>query len=727
MRLLSPLAGAVVCATVAFGQTQPPVFPFQLRIQQDDNVATVPNNASVALFAGNLRSSVTLRLTATYRGNTSVTFNQQPELFGSPDFRIVSFPVVPVRLEQGGSVELQVQFTASTSRTVTGQVNLNYLEAPPTGIIPIFGQIGLSLTGSAPEFTVSYALSTDANLLALPPDSVLNFAPTLVNTATSATVLILNRGSGPGRINAINVTGSAFQPLGLPLVPFGLDAGRDLRFTIRYTPKQIEESTGTLRIEFADQTFNVTLKGTATGSNFSYEFLQGDDVQPLAPNGSISMPDTQVGQTASGTLRMRNIGNGDGPVTSINLIGPGFLLSDVPFLPQVLAPNAALLFTLNFTPSQAGPARARLRIGNDSFEINAVGIGPRLLFSYANATATSDVLPGGSVVFSPVAVGQSARIVFKVKNAGTAATNVSNIGIVENRSPFEVAELPPFPASLDPGADMEFAIVFRPQLTGFTAGTLRIDNVPFVLSGSGTAPPPLPEARFDGPQTVQPLDQPGYRLTLAQPYPLALSGTVTLTINADPFLPDNAVSFATGGRILPFTIVANSAEAVFANGSNQLRFQAGSVASVINLTTAIATTGGLVLTPEPAPVFRVSVAGGAPRLLGALIANRTTNSFVLAVNGIAPSLDLTRFEVEFTPAAGVNLPTTRVTVEVAELAANWFRISQAQGLGSQFSATIPFTLRTETPTQTLPPESLQSLSVTAVGTQGRSNPMRATF
>ncbi|MFN7918874.1 MAG: choice-of-anchor D domain-containing protein [Bryobacteraceae bacterium] len=706
---------------------QTPVFPFQLRIQQDTNVATIPNNANVTVFADNIKGQTSLRVTATYRGTTSVTINQAPDLFGSPDFQIASFPPVPIKLNPADSFNFEIRFTASSSLSVTAQLNITYSETPSTGLIPVAGLIVVNLTGSAPEFSVNYVLQADSNVLPLAPNGTIAFPPTLVNTTSLAAVIVLNRGSGPGTVKSVALTGDAFQLLGLPLLPTVVDSGRDVRFTIRYSPKKIAEDTGTLRVGVGDQTLSFTLKGSATGSFFSYEVLQEDQVLAVAPDESFAIPETPVGQSTSVAVRVRNSGNGDGVVNSINLIGPGYVLADVPLLPRVLTPNTSLLFTVTFAPSQAGPAKARLRIGNDSFEISSSGIGSRLTYSYGNATSIP-VTAGGGIVFSPVSVGQTGRLTVKVKNTGTAPAPISNIGVVDAKSAFDAIELPEFPLSLEPDKELQFVLTFKPLTTGFNSATLRIDTVPFLVSGSGNPPPPLPAYTFDAPASIGTLEQPALRLLLNEPYPLALTGALTMTVNAEPFQSDNSVQFFTGGRVVTFSIPANSREATFPTGANSIRMQTGSVASLLTFTpsfsTATASLPGVDLTPADPRKLTMRIAGGPPKLSSVQVASRTQTGLILQITGISPSLDLSRIDVEFKAGAGVTIPTLKFGVDVATAAATWFRTAQAQGQGSQFTLQLPFTFRSDsTVTGSSGSDAVKAATVTAVSPQGSSAPV----
>ena len=139
----------------------------------------------------------------------------------------------------------------------------------------------------------------------------------------------------------------------------------------------------------------------------------------------------------------------------------------------------------------------------------------------------------------------------------------------------------PHQSQLAPNAETHFTIIFTPTTLGFSNGTLQLDATTVALVGSGTQPPALPAYTIGGASgAVAPGTQPNINLTLASPYPLALSGVLTAatsgTLPADP-----AVQFATGGLTVPFTIPANSTSAVFGAQGTQIGLQTGTVAGTI--------------------------------------------------------------------------------------------------------------------------------------------------
>lgn len=728
-RLFLLAAGFSLASGIASAQ-------FQLVVQQDNNFFEVGNGAALALPAKALRTPLETRVTVTYRGSTSATVTQLPQLLGSPDFRVTAEAPGGVPLSLGNttlnpnqSLIVAITYLPTTSDRASASLQMLFSErvavaqgqpeVPPRSV-----SVSLTLVGTAPELVFSYVLATGGNVVPLPSGGVVPIPDTVVNGVGVAAVLVTNRGTAPGTVDRIAVSGEIFELQGVPLLPAAINSGQTLQLTVRYRPRLLGTDAAVLEIQFGDETFRATLRGTAIRSLLAYEVLRDDEAQPFFPNERLALPDTDVDTTLRLTLRVRNVSQLDLSLTSLSVSGPGYALADLPLLPLVLAPNESQTFTLIFRPVEPGVANGRLRIGADTFELTGKGIAPRLIYSYRMPGGRAvTVSAGGQVIFSPLIVGQARTLEFTVQNTGTAPAFLASIGIVDGRTVFSLADLPVFPATVDPEAIVTFTLRFAPQVAGLAAAQLRIDAAAFTLSGFGDPPPPLPEYTFSpAGGALQPLTQPGVGLTLAQPYPLPITGTLTMTIETDAFVPDPAVQFSTGGRQVVFTIPANSTRAVFANGLNEIKFQSGTVASAILLTPAFATQGGAELTPVAPRTLRFTVSAAAPRLLSVQALSRSPAGFVLQITGFTTTRTLTNLNVQFTPAAGQSLTGTALNVNVGPVAESWFRGSASQAFGGQFTLELPITITQPSGATPLPLSSiLASVAATIANEIGTSN------
>ena len=693
--------------------------PFQIRVLQPDSVSAIANGGTVS-FNAEIGQSQTARFIVNYRGTGTISFSR-PDLLGSSAFTLTSFVT-----DLAGGASFDVRFAPTSANPVNALFTLFYTETTGAGttLITSTNSISITFQGGAPSMALSYLLPADQNVIPLPPGSSVVFPATLINTITSAVFSITNRGSGQGTVKGVTISGAAFKISGLPLFPISLNAGQELRFNLQYLPPAVQLDSGSIQVTLGDRVVTVGLEGSGASSSFKYELLTGSTVTALTPNGSASLPDTVVGDSNSVVVRVRNIGNASGQISSVLLLGAGFQIVDLPVLPQTLAPNATLLFTVTFTPAQAGPSNARLRIGEDTFDLTANGLGTRLVFSYISGGATIAVAPGGPVIFSPVAIGQTSRLDFTIRNAGTQTAPLASVGIVEQRSPFSLSGLPALPANLAPNAEFRFSISFAPVAAGFSNGTLRIDTATIILSGSNVTLVPLPAYRFESPgEGVDPLTQPAFGLTLSAPYSLNLTGVLTMTVAAEAG-GDPAVQFSTGGRTVNFVIPANTTRAVFPNQSTQIRLQTGSVAGTITITPSFATqAGGADLTPDPPVVQRFTVQSLAPRLQTVRIDNRTSTGFTLSITGFSTSRTLTDVILAFTAAPGFNLANAQITYPLGGGSTSWFLSPASQAFGGQFTVSIPFALQSNNGSST-PIDALQSVSVTATNERGTSNALQ---
>ena len=138
---------------------------------------------------------------------------------------------------------------------------------------------------------------------------------------------------------------------------------------------------------------------------------------------------------------------------------------------------------------------------------------------------------------------------------------------------------------------------------------------------SVTAPPV--SIQFGAPTTVTPTAQPTVTLVLTNPYPVVLTGTITLTFKPTGTGQDDpSIQFAGGGRTLVFQVPSNSTM------TPTIQFQTGTVAGTITLTLQLV-AGGVNVTPASVQAGDSGdAAGGAGDHLGQLRAERIVGAGV---------------------------------------------------------------------------------------------------
>jgi hypothetical protein len=718
-----------ICLSAFVEQAHAQTFPFQLTLQQGTITNIVPNGSTLDLVATGVGVASTFTLTALYTGSTTAVIPTAPQVLGSTAFTVSPIKGLPLTLKTGASVILTVTYTPTTNAAEGAQLNLAFTETAATATgASTSGTITLNIDGSVPQFLVSYALQANENIITIASGGTIQFLPTAFGTTASATVIIINQGSGAGSVNTLAVTGSAFQPIGTPLLPATLASGGNVQFAIQYTPTAAgSNDVGGLTATFSDgSTFTAVIQGSGIGAAYAYTLINNGTNSSITPGQTVNLPSIAVGQTESVMIQVQNTGNASGTISVIAVSGVGYGLTNVPVLPLTLAPNATALFTLSVTPSEAGPNGGSLRVGNDVFNLATTGLGANLVYSYVTLGTTSTVLPTGTVLFSPVEVSQTSTLPFTVTNTGTSAALIASIGIGGGATPFTLTGVPALPLNLQPGATITFSIVFAPVSNGQATASLLINAVPFTLLGFGTQPPALPAYQFTGPSgSIGPSQQPTIGLTLSQAYALNLTGTLTIQVTPSSFAADPAIQFSTGGTTVAFTIPAGQTQALFPNGSTSIRFQTGTVAGGITISPTFATTTGLNLTPANPTLLQLTVPSLAPVLLTASISGQSATGFVVTLNGYVTSLSVSSLSFTFSVKSGAPSTTSTVSLDVSQASAAWFGSSASTSFGGQFSIAVPFTL--QAPTSANAATALQSVSATATNGLGVSNSVSTPF
>ncbi len=708
-------------ALIALFALAPPAWadaPFSIRAQLPQATSILADGGTLTMQADSLSSVVPATITLTYTGSNTTFAINAIDVVGATDFTLGSLP----DLSQGSAtyrgtqtVSFALRYQPRASVKATARVSVSYTTGGATG------SLTLNLAGVAPEFAFSY-IPEGGNPIQVAAGGTMKMALTAIDATSNNVVVVTNKGSGPGVIGGVSLTGTAFSLVGIPLPDVTVESGKELRFTVAFTPKQLAPSTGVVKIVLFDKTVSFDVVGEGSGPDWKYEIVQDGMGSAITAGQVISLPDAEIGEKSTVTLRVTNGGNADGRITAINVAGTGFSLTDAPFVPLTLPIGATATVTVTFAPTQAGRVSGRLRIGNDTFEISGNGLGSVLQFAYTIGSASITVQNNGQVAFSPVAVGGSSTVRFIVSNTGTASASIGSISVVQTGTVFALSQVPAMPITIQPNGSFAFQVAFTPTTMGASSATLKLDTQTFTLAGTGNAPAALPAYKFEGPAAAQdPMAQPAVTLSLSEAYPLVLSGTLTLNFYSEVGVNDPSVQFATGGRTVAFTIPANSTRAVFPNNASQVRVQTGSVAGSITLTPSFQTTEGKIdLTPLNPASFSLSVAQSAPRLLGVSITSKSSSGFTVLVTGLATGRSITQMDFTFSPTSGENVATSKVTLPVESSFVAWYTSTASQAYGSLFTASVPFTMSGDVKNVASIVDTIQSVSVTLTNRLGTS-------
>lgn len=703
---------------------------FQVRIRQADEVATLAN-AGIYTTNGVIGQTTALQVQITYRGSQAVSLDTLSTA-GAPQFVTADVPAIPSQLRSNQSITFNVFFRPTSGNRVSADITLAYADISLIDFGRVAtGTLSFTLVGTAPSQSLNASLPPDNNFFGVSEGGRIQFPQVLVNSSTSATIVLRNRGSGAGTVNSVSLAGADFQLQGVPILPARIESNEELRFAVRFLPRQREPSTGSLRVAFDNAVINAVLEGSALDSLLSYSLIVGQQTTPLAANGTIALPAVGIGESGTAQIRVQNASRLDAPVNSISVSGAGFTLVDSPTLPLTMPPGASFTFGFAYAPQQLGRVAGRLRVNLDAFDLVTEGQAPRLQFTYRTGDSDVPLLPGGSLLFGSIEVGATARATIQISNTGSAAASIPAIVVTQGGEIFRIATLPPLPLNLDPNGTSQLTVEMRAQNPGTYNGVLTVGSFLFNLNGFVSAqppPPPLPAYRFEGAGgNQQPRDQVAVGLTLAEAYRQTVTGTLNMIFNPETSGSDPALQFSTGGRQVRFTIAANTTQAVFENNSQQIRLQTGTVAGNIILTPSFATTTGTNLTPDLPTSLTLTVPSGPPQLVDAQLSSSARDSFVLTVTGYSTTRSLRTLNLRFTPSATATLAASEFQINLQSSANAWFSNTGSAAFGGLFVATVPFTLassRTDDPANLV--RALQSIAITAVSERGNSNTINVT-
>src|SRR5205823_404395 len=142
---------------------------------------------------------------------------------------------------------------------------------------------------------------------------------------------------------------------------------------------------------------------------------------------------------------------------------------------------------------------ARLKIGDVSFNLSGAGLGGTLVYTAVVGSGSTSLPSNGTVIFTPAQVGSSSSAQVQISNTGNTVAFINSISAAGPATGvFTLPNLPALPLKIDGGATVSFDVAFAPITLGQAAGTLKVDNQTFNLSGVGNAPPPLPGLAFSG-------------------------------------------------------------------------------------------------------------------------------------------------------------------------------------------------------------------------------------
>ncbi len=181
--------------------------------------------------------------------------------------------------------------------------------------------------------------------------------------------------------------------------------------------------------------------------------------------------------------------------------------------------------------------------------------------------------------------------------------------------------------------------------------------------------------------------QPPFGVTIAQTYPVDITGTATLAFQPDSGPGDPDVKFANGTTTVSFRIPAGQTVAAATASTDPLTFQTGTTSGKITIT-VVMSAGGQTLTPTPAVTRVITIDKAAPVITSAVV-NKTSAGFEVVIIGYSNTRELTGSTFAFT---GTNVTNSSVTVAITPAFVTWYGSAASAAFGTQFKLTVPFTL-----------------------------------
>jgi hypothetical protein len=457
-----------------------PNLTFSYFIPPNGNLTDLNPGDRITFPANNAGNTVTATVNVFNRG--SLAGLVQAVALAGTGYQLIGAPG-SMLLQPGQQLSFNVAFTPQT--TGSSQATLTIALNNTNVTFPVIG------TATTSTFLGTYTLA-DGVVHPLAEGSAISFPAVDINGNTTATIDIVNQGTGNGTITGISVSGAAFRVTGSPLLPATVAAGQGVRFGIVFAPTRSGAYTGTFRLDLSGRSIAGTLNGSTASASLSLAYVDPDtnNVVPLRDGSTLPFPDTQAGAVSSVTLLVTNSGVGTGVVNSIGLennSSAAFQLLNLPSLPASVAPSQQLRFGVRFNPQEQKFASAALALNLDGqpvrVNMQAQATGPQFTFAWSTGTEAIPVVSGGTITVSDTAVGQTSTATIVVRNDGTGDGQIAAIAVTGQG--YSLTELPSLPLTLRSNASQRFTLNFAPAQPGVSNGRLTIGSNTFLLSGTG--------------------------------------------------------------------------------------------------------------------------------------------------------------------------------------------------------------------------------------------------
>jgi len=189
--------------------------------------------------------------------------------------------------------------------------------------------------------------------------------------------------------------------------------------------------------------------------------------------------------------------------------------------------------------------------------------------------------------------------------------------------------------------------------------------------------------------TVGTTTQPAVSLTTGAPYPVDITGVLTLTFASSVGGTGEEARFAPSGtRSLNFTVPANTTQATFQTANAAI--VTGTVAGTIMLTASMSASGQNI-TPSPAPTRTITIDTAVP-VITSVALQQVAGGISVVVQGYSNTREVSSGSFTFSVSSGNTLSVATLVVPLTSAYTTWFNNSASNATGGQFRLTVPFSV-----------------------------------
>jgi hypothetical protein len=470
--------------------------------------------------------------------------------------------------------------------------------------------------------------------------------------------------------------------------------GTAVTFSVSVAPSLASDTPPTGTVVLSDGT-TVLASGTLNGGTFSFTtstLTQATHAITAAYAGD--------GYFAASNAALSQVVNHAPAVPSTLLISsPNAILYGTPLSASMLNPSAtapngsAIPGTFAYSPALGTVLDAGMQTVTVTFT-------PTDLLSYLPSTGSVSLTVAQAT--PAIAWATPASIIFGTP-LSAAQLDATATGVGGTALPGVFTYTPPLGTVLSAGTQT-LTVSFTP--TNARDYAVSSASVPLVVNANVAA-------TVSAPPTADPGTQPTITVTLAQPYPVDLTGTLSIDFarSGGPQLTDPALQFAGGGTTFAFTVPANTTTVP------PIDLQVGTIAGTITVPLTL-TAGDVNVTPANLAPATIVVPPSAP-IITSMTLTRAANQLTVVIHGFSNTREVVSAKFHFTAAPGAEVATTDLTLPAdAIFNTDWFDGKESEAYGSTFTYTQVFNLSDTNAT-------IGSVDATLTNTIGVSAPMTA--